>query len=79
MKYFATTKCPKCGKRDVQLLERDSFLGKEETACTECGQEYSTIFNCLVKTNSKEEAFAEAGYKKAFARTKIAKQKSVSV
>ena len=74
MRYFATTICPKCGKKEVQMLNNNSFLGKEETTCTKCGQRFSTVFNCLVKTHKEDEALAKAGYKKIFAKRRFAKQ-----
>ena len=56
MKFFATTKCPKCGNREIQELDGPNFRGKEESKCTKCGQLYSTIFNLLIKTSDEKKA-----------------------
>lgn len=56
MKFFATTKCPNCGHKDVQELNGPNFTGKEESKCSKCGQLYSTPFNCLMRTNDEEAA-----------------------
>ena len=56
MKFYATTRCPVCGYKQVLHLNGTGFLKKETTNCASCGQTYSTMFNCLVKTTNIEEA-----------------------
>lgn len=71
MKFFATTKCPACGHKEVQELCGPNFIGKEESKCTKCGQLYSTPFNCLIRTNSEEAARSMAEQDSAKEKVKI--------
>ena len=57
MKFYAVTQCPTCGMKQVLVLDSPSFIQKESTECFSCGQIYSSVFNCILKTKDKEQAF----------------------
>lgn len=47
MSYFATTKCPKCGKTKQHHLGGLGFYTAENTQCPSCGYTYPSVPNCL--------------------------------
>lgn len=47
MSYFATTKCPKCGKTKQHHLGVLGFYTDENTICPYCGYTYPSVPNCL--------------------------------
>ena len=60
MKFYAVTQCPSCGMKQVLVLDGPSFIQKESTECFSCGQIYSSVFNCILKTKDKDRAFQKA-------------------
>lgn len=54
MSYFATTKCPKCGKEKQHHLGGLGFHGEEKTTCSYCGHTYSSVNNCLDMTPDRD-------------------------
>ncbi len=55
MSYFATTRCPKCGKKQQLHLGGLRFYGNETTICSYCDSEYSSVFNCIDMNVTRDE------------------------
>lgn len=45
--FFATTKCPQCGKTEQHQLSGVEFYTEENTTCSHCGHIYPNITNCI--------------------------------